>query len=102
MTRWIRIVQTFQICLTSSTTEKPTDHFHKRNVAQEIHQGDRVNLINETNPAKLFDVLSGTFFGILQLEESKLRATQKNYIFSTLEYAYLCLADHFCTGRNRS
>ena len=104
----IRIVQTFQIGnLTSKMTEETGQEiisYAKRNrkVARHIiSKAIKMNLFNKTNPAKLFDVLSGTFFGILQLEESKLRATQKNYIFSTLEYAYLCLADHFCTGRNR-
>jgi len=103
----IRIVQTFQIGnLTSKMTEETGQEiisYAKRNrqVARNIiSKAIEMNLINETNPIKLFDVLSGTFFGILQLEESKLRATQKNYIFSTLEYAYLCIADHLCTGRN--
>ncbi len=105
----IRIVQTFQIGnLTSKMTEETGQEiisYAKRNrkVARYIiSKAIEMNLINETNPAKLFDVLSGTFFGILQLEESKLRATQKNYIFSTLEYAYLSLADHFCSGKSRS
>lgn len=104
----IRIAQTFQIGnLTSKMTEETAQEiisYAKRNrriARQIISKAIRMNLIKKTNPAKLFDVLSGTFFGILQLEESKLRATRKNYIFSTLEYAYLCLADHFCTAGNR-
>lgn len=105
----IRIAQTFQIGnFTSKMTEETGQEIisyakgNRRIARRIISKAIRKNLIKNTNPAKLFDVLSGTFFGILQLEESKLRATQKNYIFSTLEYAYLCLADHFGAGRNKS
>jgi len=98
----IRIIQTFQIGnLTSKMTEETGQKIissakKNRTVARQIiSKAIQMNLINEINPAKFFDVLSGTFFGILQLEESKLRAKQKNFIFSTIEYAFMCLADHF-------
>jgi AcrR family transcriptional regulator len=103
----IRIAQTFQIGnLTSKMTEKTSQEIiscakRNRKVARNIIcKAIKMRLIKKTNPAKLFDVLSGTFFGILQLEESKLRSTRKNYIFSTLEYAYLCIAGNLCAGRN--
>ncbi len=98
----IRIIQTFQIGnLTSKMTEETGQKIlssAKRNrmvARQIIAKAIQMKLIHEIHPAKFFDVLSGTFFGILQLEESKLRATQKDFIFSTIEDAFMCLADHF-------
>jgi AcrR family transcriptional regulator len=57
------------------------------------------HLIREVNPARLYNMFWGTFIGIVQLEESKFRATQKNYIFSTLEYAFESMIDHLTIGR---
>jgi AcrR family transcriptional regulator len=63
-----------------------------------IAKATEYRLVREVNPALLYNLFWGTFIGIVQLEESKFRATRKNYIFSTLEYAFLSLVDHLCTG----
>ena len=63
-----------------------------------IVQAIENRLIREVNPALLYNMFWGTFIGIVQLEESKFRATRKNYIFSTLEYAFSSMVDHLCTG----
>ncbi len=97
------IIRAFQIgVLTSKMAEQSAaeiNRYAKRNseVGRNIiiKAGQR-NLIREVNPAQLYNMFWGTFIGIVQLEESKFRATRKNYIFSTLEYAFSCTVDHLC------
>jgi AcrR family transcriptional regulator len=59
-----------------------------------IAKAIQLKLIREVDPAQLYNMFWGIFIGIVQFEESKFRATQKNYIFSTLEYAFQSLVDH--------
>jgi AcrR family transcriptional regulator len=54
------------------------------------------NLSKRINRVRLVDVLWSTFMGVIQQEESKLRATQKNHILSTLEYAFVTLSRGMC------
>jgi AcrR family transcriptional regulator len=99
------IIRAFQIgVLTSKMTEQSAAEINRyaksnsevgRNIIIKAVQRD---LFREVNPARLYNMLWGTFIGIVQLEESKFRATRKNYIFSTLEYAFSSMADHLCGG----
>jgi hypothetical protein len=41
----------------------------------------------------MIDIFWATFVGIVQLEESKLRATRKDHLRSTLKYAFLQMAN---------
>ncbi|HMK65319.1 MAG TPA: TetR/AcrR family transcriptional regulator [Thermodesulfobacteriota bacterium] len=59
-----------------------------------IAKAIELKLLREVDPALLYNMLWGIFIGIVQLEESKFRATQKNHILSTLEYAFRSLIDH--------
>lgn len=97
------IMRAFQIgVLTSKMTEESAEEINryaKRNseVGRNIlAKAMKLNYIREGNPAQLYNMFWGIFIGIVQLEESKYRATQKNYIFSTLEYAFLSMVDHLC------
>ena len=100
------IMRAFQLgVLTSKMTEQSAseiNRYAKRNseVGRNIiTKAMQLNYIREGNPAQLYNMFWGTFIGIVQLEESKFRATQKNYIFSTLEYAFLSMVDHLTNGR---
>lgn len=100
------IMRAFQIgVLTSKMTEQSAaeiNGYAKRNSEigrNIITKAMQLNYIREVNSAQLYNIFWGTFIGIVQLEESKYRATQKNYIFSTLEYAFLSMVDHLCAGR---
>ncbi len=100
------IMRAFQIgVLTSKMTEQSAAeiyHYAKRNTEigrNIILKAMERNLIREVKPAQIYKMFWGMFIGIVQLEESKYRATQKNYIFSTLEYAFSAMVDHLCTGR---
>jgi hypothetical protein len=42
------------------------------------------------------DLLWGVFIGIVQLEESKYRATRKNYTIEMLEFSFLKLCEGIC------
>lgn len=97
------IIRAFQIgILTSKMAEQPAseiNRYAKRNseVGRNIlAKAMELNYIRKGNPAQLYNMFWGIFIGIVQLEESKYRATQKNYIFSTLEYAFLSMVDHLC------
>lgn len=59
-----------------------------------ITRAVELKLLREVDPSLLYNMFWGIFIGIVQLEESKFRATQKNYIFNTLEYAFRSLIDH--------
>jgi hypothetical protein len=50
----------------------------------------------------MIDIFWATFVGIVQLEESKLRATGKDHLRSTLKYAFLKMADPLRPGRSGS
>jgi len=105
----IRIIQAFQqgglVSKMTGETGGEIDRYAKRNfsIARNIiSKAIKLDLIGKVNPAKIIDIFWGAFIGIVQLEESKLRATQKDHIFSTLEYAFLSMADHLCPGKKRS
>jgi AcrR family transcriptional regulator len=97
------IVRAFQIgVLTSKMGEQSAAEINRyakrdnelgRNI---ISKAVQRGLIREVNPAQLYNMFWGIFTGIVQFEESKYRATQKNYVFSTLEYAFSCMVDHLC------
>jgi AcrR family transcriptional regulator len=100
------IMRAFQIgVLTSKMAEElasEINRYAKRNseVGRKIlTKAMALNYIREGNPAQMYNMFWGTFIGIVQLEESKFRATQKNYIFPTLEYAFSSMVDHLTGGR---
>ena len=50
----------------------------------------------EVDEIILADVFWGTFIGIVQLEESKLRATKKDHLYDTLRYTFLLIEQAVC------
>ncbi len=98
------IMRAFQVgVLTSKMAEQSAleiNRYAKRNSElgrNIIRKAVQLKLIRDVNPSQLYNMLWGIFIGIVQLEESKYRATQKNHIFSTLEYAFSCITDHLCS-----
>ncbi len=95
----IRIIQAFQQGDLISAMSKKTGEELNR-VAQENSQLARSILsramkekaIPKMNPVRLSDIFWGTFIGVVQLEESKLRSTQKNHLEDTLRSAFTILA----------
>ena len=49
----------------------------------------------DVDPIKLTDMLWGLYIGIAQLEESKLRSTNRNHLKSTLEFAFSLVSNSF-------
>jgi AcrR family transcriptional regulator len=58
-------------------------------VAKAMQKG----LLRKVNVLQLADLIWAMFIGIVQVEESKLRATRKNHLEGTLEFAFSILAD---------
>jgi len=50
-------------------------------------------IITQKDPIKLADIIWGTYIGVVQLEESKLKATDKDHIKETLRFAFEILSD---------
>ncbi len=105
----IRIIQAFQqgdlISKMTGETGGEVNRLAKRNFALArgiLSQAIQLKLIDKVNPVKVIDILWATFVGIVQLEESKLRATRKDHLRSTLKYAFLRIADSLQPGRSGS
>jgi AcrR family transcriptional regulator len=105
----IRIIQAFQQGdLISKMTGEPRGEVNRLarrnfNLARSIlTQAIRLKLIPKVNPVKMIDIFWATFVGIVSLEESKLRATGKDHLRSTLKYAFLKMADPLSPGRSGS
>ena len=105
----IRIIQAFQQGdLISKMTGEPRGEVNRLarrnfNLARSIlTQAIRLKLIPKVNPVKMIDIFWATFVGIVSLEESKLRATGKDHLRSTLKYAFLKMADPLRSGRSGS
>lgn len=103
----IRIIQAFQqgdlISKMTGKTRGEINRLASRNfdLARAIlSRAVRGKLIRKLNPVKMIDIFWGTFVGIVQLEESKLRATRKNHLRSTLKYAFTQMADLLDPGGN--
>jgi len=50
----------------------------------------------------LADILWATFIGVVQLEESKFRATKKDHLYKTLNYAFALIARATCDDYDNS
>lgn len=50
----------------------------------------------EVDEVFLADVFWGVFIGIVQLEESKLRATKKDHLYKTLKYTFFLIEQAVC------
>jgi AcrR family transcriptional regulator len=105
----IRIIQAFQQGdLISKMTGEPRGEVNRLarrnfNLGRSIlTQAIRLKLIPKVNPVKMIDIFWATFVGIVQLEESKLRATGKDHLRSTLKYAFLKMADPLRPDRSGS
>ena len=105
----IRIIQAFQQGdLISKMTGEPRGEVNRLarrnfNLARSIlTQAIRLKLIPKVNPVKMIDIFWATFVGIVSLEESKLRATGKDHLRSTLKYAFLKMADPLRPDRSGS
>lgn len=102
----IRIIQAFQQGDLISAMSKKTQEELNR-VARENFQLARNILsmaikrkaIAKMNPVQLSDILWATFIGVVQLEESKFRATQKNHLENTLHSAFAILAKGLCSPK---
>jgi AcrR family transcriptional regulator len=95
----IRIIQAFQLGdLISAMSEKNREELNL--LARENFQLSRSifslamkrKAIFKMNPAQLVDISWSTFIGIVQLEESKLRLTEKNHLEETLRSALTIMA----------
>ena len=99
----IRIIQAFQQGnLISAMSKKTREELNR--VARENFQLARNILftamkrkaIAKMNPVQLSDIFWGAFIGVVQLEESKFRTTQKNHLEDTLRSAFTILAKGLC------
>ena len=96
----IRIVQAFQqgdhfSAMSKKTLEKINTRARmnyqigRRTLSHSIKLG----ILKEVDVIKLNDIIWATFIGVVQLEESKLRATEKDHLFDTLKYAFSLIFD---------
>jgi hypothetical protein len=46
-------------------------------------------LLVRANPIQVVNVLWGAFLGVVQVQDSYLRATQKDYVLETLKFCFL-------------
>lgn len=96
----IRIIQAFQLGdLLSQISDKNREALNKyardnfeiaRNIISEAIDS---KLIPKVDPIVVSDWFYGTFIGIVQLEESKLRGTKKDHVLTTLESAFLLISN---------
>lgn len=97
----IRIIQAFQqgnlFSSLSSGTLSQLNKLAKTNFesAQRfLSKAKRLGLIRENvDETKVADLLWALFVGIVQLEESKFRATHKNHLVETLDYGFLLIGE---------
>jgi len=92
----IRIIQAFQqgnlFSGLSSKILKELDNLARNNfetARRFLSKAKDLGLIQEDiNEILVADILWAAFVGIVQLEESKFRATKKNHLYKTLEYGF--------------
>jgi TetR/AcrR family transcriptional regulator len=105
----IRIIQAFQQGdLISSMGKESRDNLNRIgrenfvNARAIIASSMERNLLPQMDPAKLMDLIWGMFIGIVQLEESKHRATKKNHLLEMLDFAFESMAAGICPGSARA
>ena len=99
----IRIVQAFQ----------QGDHFSEMSDAtlSKINERARLNygimrkslfcaieagVLRQTDVIRLSDAIWATFIGIIQVEESKLRAAKKDHLYETLKFSFSIIIEGIC------
>ena len=99
----IRVVQAFQQgnYFSGMATEnvERLNHIARDNyrlARRIISKAVKLGLFQKLKPMQLTDLLWGLFIGIIQLEESKLRATKKNHLHDMLEFAISIMTDVLC------
>jgi len=104
----IRIIQAFQqgdlISAMSKKTREELNHVARENfqLARNIFSAAmRRKAIAKMNPIQLSDIFWATFIGIVQLEESKFRATKRNHLEDTLRSAFAILAKGLCPSPSK-
>lgn len=102
----LRIFQSFQ--LESVFSEMSGDTYKKllndgkqnfRIFRKIISKGVESFLIKKLDPIKLTDAFWGLFLGIIQLEEAKLRFTEKNHILDTLKFSFSLISRSISSNR---
>jgi AcrR family transcriptional regulator len=100
----IRIIQAFQQGnLVSAMTQETRAEYNKitrenfRNARDIVRKCVALKLFPPTDPVRLIDLLWGTFIGIVQLEESKYRATRRDHIMDMLEFAFEKISEGICS-----
>jgi AcrR family transcriptional regulator len=99
----IRIIQAFQqgnlIAKMSKKTREELNRVARENfrTARSILSAAMAKrIIAPMNPVLLSDIFWSIFIGVVQLEESKFRATKKNHLEGTLNSAFSILAKGLC------
>ncbi|OGP52991.1 MAG: hypothetical protein A3K30_01485, partial [Deltaproteobacteria bacterium RBG_13_51_10] len=99
----IRIIQAFQqgdlISAMSRKTREELNRVARGNFRMArtiIDTAMKRKAIVKMNPVQLSDIFWATFIGVVQLEESKFRATQKNHLEETLKSSFAILAQGLC------
>lgn len=96
----IKIIQVFQqgdlISGMSKENQKELDKLARENFIFArgiIELCIDLKLLPKIDSTRLMDLLWGTFIGMIQLEESKYRATKKNHIMEMLEFSFKTICD---------
>jgi hypothetical protein len=64
----------------------------RRSLSRAIEAG----ILKQVDIIKLADAIWATFIGIIQVEESKLRAARKDHLYETLKFSFSIIADGVC------
>jgi AcrR family transcriptional regulator len=99
----IRIVQAFQQGdhfseMSDATLSKINERARlnygimRRSLSRAIEAG----ILKQVDIIKLADAIWATFIGIIQVEESKLRAARKDHLYETLKFSFSIIADGVC------
>lgn len=90
-----RIIQAFQIGNHFSSMPIETIEVMNQRAAtnfqmirQILKYAMQARFIKETDPIKLADILWSMLLGVVQLEESKYRLTEKDHMKETMEYSF--------------
>jgi len=102
----IRIVQAFQqgnyFSGMSRETVQRLNHIARNNyrlARRIISKAIKLGLFQELNPIQLTDLLWALFIGVVQLEESKFRATNRNHVYDMLSFAISIMSGALCPGQ---
>ena len=95
----MRIMQAFQLgSHLSAMSQKTLERINQRasmnydTTRRLLRRAMDMELIRENDPVLLTDILWSLFIGVVQLEESKARITDKDHLDTTLRYAFELIA----------